>query len=249
MTNLPSSPQNGAKAVLLVGGMGTRLRTVVPSTPKSMASVGSRAFLELLVHQLRHQGFRRLVMCTGYLADQIESAFGNGHEWEVEIEYSREAQPMGTAGALRLARPYLADALDFLVLNGDSFLEVDFHTLLRFHQEQKGIAVMAVRQVRNAGRYGTVRMDECKRVTGFEEKTDKTFPGLVNAGVYVFSRAVLENIPEGQVSLEIDVFPKLLGHGIYAMEQHGMFIDIGTREDYARAQELCDRLYEAAAPD
>ncbi len=234
------------KAVLLVGGMGTRLRSVAPSKPKPLVSVGEKPFLELLVRQLSSQGIRRLVMCSGYLADQIESEFGDGHSRDVAIEYSKELQPVGTAGAVKLAQHLLGDASDFLVMNGDSFLEIDFDRLIRFHRERGGLASMAVRRVKNASRFGSVTMDTRGRVMGFSEKTSSDAPGIVNAGVYVLGRAVLEHIPEGPASLERDVFPELLKHGVYAMEEHGMFIDIGTPEDYARAQQICNQLYDAA---
>jgi D-glycero-alpha-D-manno-heptose 1-phosphate guanylyltransferase len=233
-------------AVLLVGGMGTRLRSVVPSAPKPLASVGNRPFLELLVRQLRHQGIRRLVMCTGHLADQIENEFGDGHDLDVEIEYSKELQALGTAGAVKLAQHYLQDASDFVVMNGDSFLEIDFWRLIGFHREQGGLVSIAVVPVQNAHRYGTVQVDTASRVIGFAEKTGSDAPGLVNAGVYVFNRAIFEHIPEGPASLEKDVFPQILGRGVYALEQHGMFIDIGTPEDYTRAQAICDRISDAA---
>ncbi|HSZ63759.1 MAG TPA: nucleotidyltransferase family protein [Terriglobales bacterium] len=227
------------KAVVLAGGLGTRLRSVVPSKPKVLASIGERSFLELLIRQLRSQGIRRLVMCTGYLAEQIESQFGDGGAWEVSIEYSREEKPLGTAGAVKLAQRHLRDSPDFFVLNGDSFLEVDFGNLLAFHRGHAGaLASMAVLRVENASRYGTVRVDSNNRVSGFMEKTGCESPGLVNGGVYVFDQAVSRRIPEGPVSLERDVFPRLLDDGVYAQEQHGMFIDIGTPADYERAQEL-----------
>ncbi len=232
--------------VLLVGGQGTRLRSVLPSTPKPLASVGDKSFLELLVRQLRYQGIRRLVMSTGYLADQIEKEFGNGDSWDVAIEYSKELHPLGTAGAVKLARPYLRGVPEFLVLNGDSFLEINFHRLIRFHRGHGGLVSMAALQVENAGRFGTLQMDAEGRVVGFLEKTGREASGIVNAGVYVFDHTVLDQIPEGPASLERDVFPRMLNHGVYALEQHGMFIDIGTPEDYARAQKLCDRLYETA---
>ena len=137
------------KAIMLVGGLGTRLRSVVPSSPKVLASIGEKSFLELLVCQLRSQGIRRLVMCTGYLADQIESKFGDGRGWDVSIEYSKEEMPLGTAGAVKLAQRYLRDVPEFLVLNGDSFLEVDFQSLMAFHRGHDGaIATMAVLRVR-----------------------------------------------------------------------------------------------------
>jgi NDP-sugar pyrophosphorylase family protein len=242
-----SSNQENIPAALLVGGFGTRLRSVVPNTPKPLATVGDKSFLELLVRQLRSQGIRRLVFCTGYLADQIEKHFGDGHKWDVSIEYSKELQPLGTAGAVKLAGSYLQDAPEFLVMNGDSFMEVDLDRLLKFHRERNALVSMAVRRVENTGRYGTVGLEGDGRITGFMEKTGSEEPGVVNAGVYIFNREVLENIPQGPCSLEKDVFPKLLSRGFFALEQQGAFIDIGTPEDYARAQEIRDRLYEAAS--
>jgi D-glycero-alpha-D-manno-heptose 1-phosphate guanylyltransferase len=227
------------KAIMLVGGLGTRLRSVVSSAPKVLASIGERSFLELLIRQLRSQGIRNLVMCTGYLADQIESRFGDGRKWDVSIEYSKEEMPLGTAGAVKLAARYLRDIPEFLVLNGDSFLEVDFQGLMAFHRQQDGaIATMAVLRVENASRYGTVHMDAKGRIKAFAEKTGSETPGVVNGGVYVFDHSLLQHIPEGLASLERDVFPRLLDEGVYAQEQHGIFIDIGTPEDYARAQQL-----------
>lgn len=237
------------KAVLLVGGLGTRLRSVVPSTPKPLASVGDRPFLELLVRQLRYQGIRRLVLCTGYLAHEIENELGDGSTWDVTIEYSKEPHPIGTAGAVKLAAPLLRESTDFLVMNGDSFMEVDFGQLVHFHRKSGGIASMAVLRMKNEMRYGTVQVAANGRVSGFAEKTDVDSAGFVNAGIYVFNRRIFEHIPGGPVSLERDIFPKLLDHGVYASEQHGLFIDIGTPEDYARARELCERLYVAACQD
>lgn len=234
------------KAVLLVGGLGTRLRSVVPSTPKVLASLGRTSFLELLVEQLRSRGIRRLIMCSGYLADQIEAQFGDGAKWGVSIEYSKEEQPLGTAGAVKNAERSLRDAPAFIVMNGDSFLEVDFAGLLDFHQSHSATVTLAVTRVDDTSRYGTVRVDSTGRVKGFAEKTNQAVPGLINGGVYVFSQAVFQYLPMGPASLEKDVFPALIESGVYAREQHGIFIDIGTPVDYARAQELSDSLKAAA---
>lgn len=234
------------KAVLLVGGRGTRLRSVLPSTPKPLASLGDKPFLDLLIRQLRHQGICRIVMCIGYLGDQIEKKFSDGNDWNVAISYSREENPLGTAGALKHAESQIGHADQFLVMNGDSFLEFDLSQLIQFHREHSGIATVAVRRVQNAARYGTVQSDYGGRVTRFTEKLGADVPGVINAGVYLFSRAILDFIPEGSSSLEKDVLPQLLDLGVYALEQPGMFIDIGTPEDYSRAQDLADQLNRAA---
>src|SRR5215471_17016531 len=123
---------SGTAGILLVGGQGTRLRSVISSTPKPLARVGKQPFLELLVRQLQRQGFRRLIMCTGYMSNQIEEEFGDGQAWGLEIKYSREFHPMGTGGALKLAQSSVADVQTFVVMNGDSFLEIDFSALLEF---------------------------------------------------------------------------------------------------------------------
>jgi D-glycero-alpha-D-manno-heptose 1-phosphate guanylyltransferase len=240
-----SQPQ-ATPALLLVGGLGTRLRSVVPSAPKPLASVGNKSFLELLIRQLKHQGVRRLILCTGYLADQVENEFGDGRALNLEISYSRELEPLGTAGAVKLAQSQLGRASEFLVMNGDSFLEIDLQPFIQFHRERHALVSMAVLRVEDSSRYGTVKVDSNQKVIGFVEKAGSKGPGLVNGGIYVFSPEVFDYIPEGRSSLEKDVFPRLLGKGVYAQEQSGMFIDIGTPEDYARAQELCDRLYRAA---
>jgi D-glycero-alpha-D-manno-heptose 1-phosphate guanylyltransferase len=232
--------------LLLVGGMGTRLRSVVPSKPKSLAPVGDIPFLELLVLQLRSQGIRRLVMCTGYQAEQVQGEFGDGRKWGVRIEYSNEPRPLGTAGAIKFAEQLLLQASDFLAMNGDSFLQFDFRQFNRFHREHGGLASIAVRGVADASRYGTVHLDERNRVVAFREKMGIEEPGLINGGVYLFKREILEHIPEGPASLEKDVLPRILEGGAFALEQKGMFIDIGTPEDYSRAQALYHSLSHAA---
>jgi D-glycero-alpha-D-manno-heptose 1-phosphate guanylyltransferase len=234
------------KALLLVGGLGTRLRSAVSSLPKAMASVGKRPFLELLVRQLGRQGIRHLVMCTGYLAEQIQNTFRDGSDFGTEIEYSRETVQLGTAGALKLAQRYVQDEPEFLVLNGDSFLDVDFGELIDFHRKHDSLATMTVVPVENASRYGTLQMGADGRVSKFVEKTGESKPGIINAGVYVFSSAVFRLIPEGPASLERDIIPRLVELGVYAVEQQGIFIDIGTPEDYVRAKGMADRLAEAA---
>jgi NDP-sugar pyrophosphorylase family protein len=233
------------KALLLVGGEGTRLRAVLDSAPKPLALVGGRPFLELLVRQLESQGIRDLVLCTGYRAEQIEKIFGNGRRMNVSIAYSREPRPLGTAGALKLARHHLEGESEFLLLNGDSFLELSFGPMIAFHRAHGGVATIASVPVSDTSRYGTLEIGAQGRVRGFREKSGDKGPGFINAGVYVFSSGILERIPEGPASLERDVLPQALDLGIYALEQPGIFIDIGTPADYARAQNLYRQILQA----
>ena len=151
--------QENIPAILLVGGKGTRLQAVVSSKPKPLALVGDIPFLELLVMQLRSQGVHRMIMSTGHLADQIEETFGDGVDGTADIRYSRESQPLGTAGAVKFAEGYLEESSDFLVVNGDSFMEIDIPEFLRFHRQHGGVVSMAVRRVPDAARYGTVHVD------------------------------------------------------------------------------------------
>lgn len=229
--------------------MGTRLRSVLSDKPKPLAQIGEISFLELLVLQLRSQGLRHLVMCTGFQGSQIRQEFNDGRKWDVAIDYSEETRPLGTAGAIKLADRFLSNAREFLVMNGDSFLQLDFRNLIRFHRANGGFASIAVRRVPDAARYGTVHVDEQNRIVRFSEKMGISEPGLINGGVYLFNRNVLEQIPEGPSSLEKDVLPGLLKDKVFALEHDGMFIDIGTPEDFARAQALYQSLSRAARSD
>jgi NDP-sugar pyrophosphorylase family protein len=199
--------------------------------------------------QLRSQGIRRMIMSTGYLAEQIEDTFGNGHRWGADIEYAREPEPLGTAGAVKFAACRVKKDSNFLIVNGDSFTELDVNGFIRFHRQHGGIASMAVCRVPDAARYGTVLFDGEKRITRFSEKTGEHGPGFINAGVYIFTQPMLDRIPLGSSSLEKDVFPQLIGQGMYAFEAPGIFIDIGTPEDYARAQMLYEKLRQAAVAE
>lgn len=239
-------PSEDIPVLLLVGGLGTRLRAVLSDKPKPLAPIGGMAFLELLVRQVRSQGFQRLVMCTGFEAGQVQREFGDGRKWNATIDYSEESRPLGTAGAIKLAERFVSQAPHFVVMNGDSFLELDLRRLIRFHREHGGSASIAVRRVPDAARYGTVSVDEKNRVVRFSEKVGIPEAGVINGGVYVFKREVCQQIQDEPSSLEKDVLPALLSQGVFALEQKGIFIDIGTPEDYARAQSLYESLSHAA---
>lgn len=226
------------EAVILVGGQGTRLKSVVNDRPKSMAEVCGRPFVEWLVLALRQQGVTRLIFCAGHLGQVIEAHFGDGKRFGTEIICARELMPLGTAGALRYALDLIrSDRL--VVLNGDSYCRVDLRQLLQIHQDRGALATLWLVPAEDSGRYGSVDIDSQGRVCGFREKTAAARPGLINAGVYLLERSVVGKIPRGRaVSLETEVFPGLVGSGLYAVVGKGPFVDIGTPQSYETASRM-----------
>ncbi len=224
------------QAIILAGGAGTRLRSLISDVPKSMAPVAGRPFLEYLLHQLRRDGFTRVVLCAGHLAPQLREHFELGLRWGVEIEYSVEQEPLGTGGALRLALPMLLGDR-WLVMNGDSLFDVSLAGLVATHRQASVPATLGLVRVEDAGRYGSIETAADGAVTAFVEKADAAGPGLVNGGLYVIERSTLELIPEGRpASLEREVLPRLVGRGLRGVVLDGFFIDIGVPHDYLRAE-------------
>ena len=219
--------------LILSGGLGTRLRSVINNQPKPMALISGRPFLEYLILQLRKQGLTDIVLCIGYLGEQVKRYFGDGGRWGIHISYSHEKEPLGTGGAVKLAETLVREE-NFLVMNGDSFLDVDLKQLVNYHLKNKALATMALVEVEDPARYGTVEIDENGEIESFVEKGRSSSSKLINGGVYVFNREIFDYIPEGKVSLEKEVFPKLIGKGFYGMPIKGSFIDIGIPEDYRK---------------
>jgi D-glycero-alpha-D-manno-heptose 1-phosphate guanylyltransferase len=216
--------------LILAGGFGKRLAAISAEQPKPMMKIGGRPFLEFLLIQLRNQGFRNVIFCTGYRSEVLEAYFENGWRWHMDIRYSREPHPLGTGGALKLAGK-LAQASYCIALNGDSILQADIPALVRFHLARNARATMALAHTDDATRFGRVQTDAEGRVTRFVEK-GQDGGGSINGGIYVINREVLEGIPDGQVSIERDVFPSL--DCLYAKPFDGFFTDIGVPADYLR---------------
>jgi D-glycero-alpha-D-manno-heptose 1-phosphate guanylyltransferase len=222
-------------AFILAGGLGTRLRSVLPDTPKAMAPISGSPFLHHLLDKLVLAGVRRTVLCTGHLAGQIEGAIGSAYRG-MEMAYSKEDVPMGTGGAVRLALPLL-DASRALVLNGDSYCDFDAASLLARHEAGKALGTLVLARVEDCSRFGSVTVGPDDSVSSFREKGARKGGGWINAGVYLLERTLLETIPAGgEVSLERDTFPGLIGKGLYGFRMEtGGFIDIGTPDSYAQA--------------
>ncbi len=239
-------------ALVLAGGLGTRLREVYSDGPKCMAPVAGRPFLEYLLASLRSAGIKDVILCVGYKSDQVRRWIGNGSKWEIRVRYSVEKELRGTAGAVRLAAR-LVKAQRYIVLNGDSFLEVDLGEMLKFHHSENALATLALARVPDAGRYGGVRLRRDGRISAFTEKgetkpaSSRSKSQLINGGVYVLQRRFIESIPSGKpVSLEKESFPRMVGGKLYGFVTRGFFIDIGVPLDYTRAQtEFVGRLDES----
>lgn len=222
--------------VILAGGCGKRLSSVVNEVPKPMAPVAGRPFLEYLLAQVRDAGCTDVVLCVGHKANVIKDYFGSGHKCGVKIRYSQERELLGTAGALALARP-LIHSNPFLVLNGDSYCSVDFQGFLTQHQARGAVATIVVARVEDASRYGSIVLGEDDTVIHFYEKRQPHDATYVNAGIYILNHEVLDLVPLGKYcSIEHEVFPILVQHGLYAFRQPGPFIDIGTPDSFAMAQ-------------
>lgn len=229
------------QSLILAGGLGTRLRKTVGNRPKSMALIRGRPFLEYLVWQLKKYGLREIVLCIGYLGSQIKEYFGNGRKWGVSIRYSQERIPLGTGGAIKLTEN-LVKGDTLLVMNGDSFLDIALDELIEYHYQKKALATLALVEVKNVGAYGVVEIDKKGRIINFVEKSRCSSSNLINGGVYVFNREFVNFIPQGKrVSLEEEIFPKLVGNDFFGMPEKVYFIDIGIPEDYKRAQKELEK--------
>jgi NDP-sugar pyrophosphorylase family protein len=227
-------------AIILVGGLGTRLRTVVADRPKVLAEIRGRPFLAYLLDQLVAAGVQDVVLCTGYLGEQIQAYFGDSYR-NMRLIYSQEPSPLGTAGALRLIMP-LFSSDPVLVMNGDSYCKVDFQPLVTWHFERRANATLLLTEVPDTRRYGRVAVSANGEIRRFEEKGGQRRPGWINAGIYLLSQQVLRSIPEHQaVSLERDIFPAQIGRGLYGYQNAGEFLDIGTPESYAEAERFFDK--------
>ncbi|MEZ4826297.1 MAG: nucleotidyltransferase family protein [Bacteroidia bacterium] len=231
------------EAIVLAGGMGTRLRSVVADVPKPMAPVNGRPFLAYVLDALQSQGITTVVLAVGYKREVIEEYFGEEYRG-MKIRYSVEEEALGTGGGIKQACGLL-DGEDALVLNGDTFFGADIQALHRFYQEMDADLVLALREMRDFDRYGTVQTDTDGRVMGFEEKAYKSV-GLINGGIYLFRRNLLggEAFPQ-KFSFEKDVLESLFAENrFFGLAFDVYFIDIGIPEDYERSQhELAARTY------
>ncbi|MBN2187709.1 MAG: NDP-sugar synthase [Dehalococcoidia bacterium] len=226
------------KAVILVGGEGTRLRPLTCNTPKAMVPILNQPFLEHLLRYLKEHGISDAILAMGYLPDPIQSRLGDGSHFGVQISYLVEESPLGTAGAVKNAESFLDEP--FIVFNGDVLTEIDLTDMIKRHREINPEVTMALTPVDNPTIYGVVETTATGMVKRFVEKPtwDKVTTNMINAGIYILEPGVLEYIPTSAPCMfEDHVFPKMLkmGKPILSYPSDAYWIDIGTPEKYLKA--------------
>jgi D-glycero-alpha-D-manno-heptose 1-phosphate guanylyltransferase len=225
-------------AVILAGGLGTRLRAAVSDKPKVLAEVAGQPFLERLFEQLQGFGVHKVVLCVGYMSEQIELLYPEKFR-DLSIVYSRERALLGTAGAIRFAYEHITTDRA-LIMNGDSFCDFNFRAFKAFHDAKEAEASVLLTYVDDCSRYGSVVIDDDKKVESFIEKSGAGGSGFINAGAYLIERPLIKEIPCGRVlSLEKDIFPEWIGRKFFGFASNApMFIDIGTPQSFLHAQSL-----------
>ena len=226
------------QTLILAGGLGTRLRGIIKDNPKVMVNIKGIPFLEYLILQLKKYGLIDIILCTGYLSEKIKKYFKNVDNWGVNITYSKESKPLGTGGAIKFAE-YLIREDNFIVMNGDSFFDIDLDKLISFHFNKKALAIMALAEAKEIKRFGSVKIDKNGMIKSFIEKEKKANSNLINGGIYVLNKEIFKYISKDKsISLEKEIFPKLVGStNFYGISFKNYFIDIGVPEDYKKIQE------------
>ena len=225
-------------ALILCGGLETRIRPSPFSTPKPLLPIGYQALLEYQIQYLKRYEFDRIVLAIGFLQEQIVR-YLDEHRLGVRLRYSFEKEPLDTGGAIKNAESMISS--DFLTLNGDViFSDLDLDKLIYAHKKSNANATVVIAKSTTPARFGAVELDEQSKIVNFVEKPRRQAQGetWVNAGVYVISPSALSKIPKGRrTSLELDVFPKLMREGsIFGYRHQGYWADVGTPEDYLRVQ-------------
>jgi mannose-1-phosphate guanylyltransferase len=222
------------QALILAGGEGTRLRPITSTMPKPVVPLANRPHLELMISWLRSHDVDEVILSCGFLADGVREVLGTGERLGIPIRYVEEPVPLGTGGALRFAGELLADR--FFMLNGDVLTDIDLTAQLAQHQDTGAVATIALIGVDDPSAYGLVRRHPDNSVSEFLEKPspDQIDTNLINAGAYILERSMLEGMPPpgSNISIERDVFPSLVGRGLFGYASDGYWIDIGTPDRY-----------------
>jgi mannose-1-phosphate guanylyltransferase len=221
------------QAVILVGGKGTRLRPLTSSLPKPIVQLVDRPFIAFMLEWLREHGIDDVIMSCGFLADSMREVLGDGSQMGIRLRFVEEPDPRGTAGALKLAEPMLDER--FLMLNGDVLTDIDLTAQIAQHERSGARATLALVPVADPSAYGLVVLREDNSVRDFVEKpsSDSVESNLISAGAYVLERDILDLVaPDRNVSIEREVWPALVDHGLYGFPSESYWLDIGTPERY-----------------
>lgn len=225
--------------VILCGGLGTRLGSVVKDRPKPLAAIGDRPFMDILLKSVFDQGFKRVILAVGHMKNQ----FIRRYSGDERILFSEEEKPLGTGGAVMKAMN-LVKSRSFVVMNGDCHSEADLKKIIAEHSENKPLITMALARMDDVSDYGSVSMDESKRILAFREKLPQKSPGLINAGIYVFDREISKYAPnKASFSLETELFPTIPEGKFYGHVIGGEVLDIGTPERYYSAEEKLNKRF------
>lgn len=225
------------QVIILAGGFGTRLQSVVKDVPKPLADIAGKPFLSYLLSHLNKCGATDIVLSVGYLQEKIVEYFGESF-LGMKISYAREDKPLGTGGAILNSLQFLDENKPVVVVNGDTFLQINYQKLLLSHEENASDLTLTLRKMDDCSRYGRVILDENLRIKSFEEKGESSEEGLINGGIYVLNLKIFEQYQmEESFSFEVDFLMKYLeklSPKGYAVDEY--FIDIGIPDDYARSQ-------------
>jgi len=221
------------QAVILVGGEGTRLRPLTATVPKPVVPLVDRPFIVYMLEWLRRHGVDDVVMSCGFLATSVRNVLGDGSHLGLRLRFVEEPEPRGTAGALKFAEDLLEDR--FLMLNGDVLTDIDLTAQIAQHEASRAVGTLALVPVDDPSAYGLVRLNDDRSVKEFVEKpaADQIDTNLISAGAYVLERSVLDLIPpDRNVSIEREIWPRLVGDGLFGFAADAYWLDIGTPERY-----------------
>lgn len=227
---------NMKEAIILAGGFGTRLQSVIQDLPKPMAPINGKPFLSYLLDYLIAYQYNHVILSTGYLHDKIEDYFGNQYK-SVPISYARETVPLGTGGGIQFALSNCVTQ-NVLILNGDTLFKVDLARFEQFHKIHNSKLSIVLREVDNVSRYGSVIYDDNSRIINFMEKNINRGKGFINGGIYLIDKELFSSfsLPE-KFSFEKDLMERYYqSEQFFAMVSNGYFIDIGIPDDYYKAQ-------------
>ncbi|MAG15834.1 nucleotidyltransferase [Candidatus Woesearchaeota archaeon] len=222
-------------ALILAGGIGTRLQPITFEVPKPLLTVHDKTLLEHLFDLFKKYGIKNIILSIGYKGEKIKEAIGNGRKFGVNVTYVEESKALGTAGPLKLAKPFLTDT--FIVSNADELKELDLMDMYIFHKENKATATIALASVQDPSAYGVAKL-QGNRILEFIEKPKKENApsNLINSGIYILEPEVIDLIPDGFSMLEKDIFPRLAREGrLYGYPFSGQWLNTGTLELYEQA--------------